>query len=110
MKRSKIMLVTAFAILAGFLFMNASADAQSLPGGDVNPTMIPKYVIPLVIPPVMNNDGAADSYDIAVRQFKQQILPGGIWNTLNGRSDAFDATQIWSYGPAADPTPSTGNT
>ncbi len=72
----------------------------------VDPTRVPKYVIPLVIPPVMNNDGAADSYDIAVRQFKQQILPGGIWNTLNGRNDKFKATTIWSYGPAADPTPS----
>jgi FtsP/CotA-like multicopper oxidase with cupredoxin domain len=53
----------------------------------------------------MNNDGVSHSYDIAVRQFKQQILPGGIWNTLNGRSDAFPATPVWSYGPAADPVP-----
>jgi FtsP/CotA-like multicopper oxidase with cupredoxin domain len=81
------------------------AFAEALPGGSLDPTTIPKYVTPLVIPPVMNNDGAADSYDIAVRQFKQQILPGGIWNTLNGRNDKFEATQIWSYGPAADPTP-----
>jgi FtsP/CotA-like multicopper oxidase with cupredoxin domain len=40
-----------------------------------------------------------------MRQFKQQILPGGIWNTVNGRSDAFPATTIWSYGPKADPAP-----
>ena len=46
---------------------------------------IPKYVTPLVIPPVMKNNGAPNNYDIAVRQFQQQILPGGIWNTLNGR-------------------------
>jgi spore coat protein A len=76
-----------------------------LAGGKVDPTTIPKYVIPLVIPPVMNNDGVANSYDIAVREFKQQILPGGIWNTLNGRSDSFRPTTVWSYGPAADPTP-----
>ena len=74
-------------------------------GGLLDPTSIPKYVIPLVIPPVMNNDGAAHSYDIAVRQFEQQILPGGIWNTLNGRNDNFKPTTVWSYGPAADPTP-----
>jgi len=55
----------------------------------LDPTSIPKYVIPLVIPPVMKDDGTADSYDIAVREFKQQILPGGIWNTLNGRADDF---------------------
>ncbi|MBE9567902.1 MAG: hypothetical protein IMF14_04335, partial [Proteobacteria bacterium] len=67
---------------------------------------IPKYVTPLVIPPVMNNAGRDDGeYDIAVRQFKQQILPGGIWDALSGRSDGFPATTIWSYGPKADPVP-----
>lgn len=66
---------------------------------------IPKFVTPLVIPPVTNNDGIANSYDISVRQFKQQILPGGIWNTLNGRQDALPATPVWSYGPAADSVP-----
>jgi spore coat protein A len=59
-----------------------------------------------VIPPVMKNDGTgANNYDIAVREFKQQILPGGIWNTLNGRNDKFNATRVWSYGPAKDPKP-----
>ena len=83
-----------------------AAFAQPLPGGSLDPLTIPKYVTPLVIPPVMKNDGAANSYDIAVRQFSQQILPGGIWNTLNGRSDAFAPTPVWSYGPAQDRTPS----
>jgi FtsP/CotA-like multicopper oxidase with cupredoxin domain len=83
----------------------SSALAQPLPGGTLDPLSIPKYVTPLVIPPVMNDDGAADSYDIAVRQLQQQILPGGIWNTLNGRSDAFAATTVWSYGPEADSAP-----
>lgn len=83
----------------------ATAQAVPLPGGTLDPLTIPKYVTPLVIPPVMNNTGAANDYDIAVRQFKQQILPGGIWNTLNGRADAFPATKVWSYGPAADLMP-----
>jgi len=74
-------------------------------GGSLDPTIIPKYVTPLVIPPVMNNAGTANDYDIAVRQFQQQILPGGIWNTLNDRADAFPPTTVWSYGPAADPVP-----
>ena len=52
--------------------------ALPVPGGTLDPTTIPKYVTPLVIPPVMKNTGTADNYDIAVRQFKQQILPGGI--------------------------------
>jgi hypothetical protein len=48
-----------------------------LPGGTLGPTTIPKYVTPLVIPPVMNYSRAANDYDIAVRHFQQQILPAG---------------------------------
>jgi FtsP/CotA-like multicopper oxidase with cupredoxin domain len=81
------------------------ARAEALPGGTLDPTTIPKYVTPLVIPPVMKDTGTADDYQIAVRQFRQQILPGGIWNTLNGRHDAFPPTTVWSYGPNADPPP-----
>jgi len=71
---------------------------------------VPKYVTPLVIPPVMKNNTAGprsgpNTYDIAVRQFRQQILPGGIWNALNGRTDAYPPTTVWSYGPKADPLP-----
>ena len=61
--------------------------------------------IPLVIPPVMNNTGTPDMYDIAVRQFQQQILPGGIWNALGLTTQTHPATTIWSYGPTADPLP-----
>jgi spore coat protein A len=67
--------------------------------------LVPKYVTPLVIPPVMDNTGTSNDYAIAVRQFRQQILPGGIWNTINGRADAYPPTTVWSYGPEADPTP-----
>ena len=67
----------------------------------LDPATIDKYYIPLVIPPVMNNTGIVDSYDIAVRQFTQQILPGGIWATLGAApTTAFPATTVWSYGPA----------
>jgi FtsP/CotA-like multicopper oxidase with cupredoxin domain len=104
MKKRESLMGIVF-IMGLLMLLNTSTFAQALPGGTVDPHSIPKYVIPLVIPPVMNNDGAADSYDIAVRQFKQQILPGGIWNTINNRNDKFKATQVWSYGPAADQTP-----
>ena len=100
--------IAAFVALTTLLLVNLGATvafAQPLPGGTVDPLSIPKYVTPLVIPPVMNDDGAVDSYDIAVREFQQQILPGGIWNTLNGRSDSFAATTVWSYGPDADAAP-----
>jgi hypothetical protein len=100
-------IATTIVVMVGLVTTSTftTAFAQPLPGGSLDPTSIPKYVTPLVIPPVMNNDGVADSYDIAVRQFQQQILPGGIWNTINGRSDMFAATTVWSYGPAADPVP-----
>jgi FtsP/CotA-like multicopper oxidase with cupredoxin domain len=104
---SDIPIASKLAGLLGSLAMLwiTTAGADPLPGGELDPTTIPKYVIPLVIPPVMHTDGAANSYDIAVRQFQQQILPGGIWNTLNGREDEFPATTVWSYGPDADPAP-----
>jgi len=45
--------------------------SNALPGGTLNPCDVEKYVIPLVIPPVMNNTGTPDMYDIAVRQFSR---------------------------------------
>ncbi len=100
----RIFALAGILILGGF----SPAVADPLPGGTLDPTTIPQYVTPLVIPPVMKDvagDNSTNDYQIAVRQFKQQILPGGIWNTLNGRSDMFPATTIWSYGPSSDPTP-----
>ncbi len=79
-------------------------QAPAFPGADtciLDPLTIPKYVTPLVIPPVMDDAGTAaggaatpNVYDISVRQFNQQILPAG-----------FPSTTVWSYGPSADPTP-----
>ena len=81
--------------------------AQAVPGGTLDPLTIPKYVTPLVIPPVMNNDrDGSNDYDIAVRQFKQQILPGGSGTPSTVALQMhFPATTVWSYGPAADPLP-----
>jgi bilirubin oxidase len=57
---------------------------------------IPKYVSQLIIPPAMpqspSPDADMDYYEIAVRQFNQQVLPEG-----------FPATTVWSYGPANYP-------
>lgn len=77
----------------------------ALPGGTLDPLAIPKYVTPLFILPVMNNNGTADNYAVSMRQFKQQILPGGIWGSLTGRLDAFPATTVQGYGPNTDPAP-----
>ena len=81
------------------------AMADPLPGNPdpalaLDPTTIPKYATPLVIPPVMkqsvkySEEDKTDKYQIAVRQFKQQILPAPL-----------GATTVWSYGPQSDPTP-----
>ena len=81
--------VLGTALLALVVLSGSPSFSAPVPGGTLNPLTIPKYVTPLVIPPVMNNSGTANNYDIAVRQFKQQILPGGIWNSINGRADTF---------------------
>jgi bilirubin oxidase len=74
-----------------------SAWAQ-IPGGSLDPTLITKYQMPLVIPPAMPKTlrrgipRNIDYYEIAVRQFQQQILPSDM-----------PATTVWSYGSANHP-------
>ncbi len=79
--------VAAIAIAMGALA--PSAFAAPLPGGSLNPLTIPKYVQPLVVPPAMPpaSPETPNTYDIAVRQFQQQVLPPG-----------FPTTKVWGYG------------
>jgi FtsP/CotA-like multicopper oxidase with cupredoxin domain len=51
------------------------------------------------------NNSKQNPYEIAVREFYQQILPGGLWKDLGLTDQTFPATKVWSYGPDADPTP-----
>jgi spore coat protein A len=77
------------------LRFGGTAWAQPIPGGgSLLPKDIPKYVTPLVIPPEMprTSRGRVDYYEIAVRQFEQQILPAGL-----------PATTVWSYGSVNHP-------
>src|SRR5690349_14919510 len=72
----------------------ATPASGLLPGGTLDPTTVDKYVTSLVIPPVMppltgRANGSIDRYAIAVRQFRQQILP-----------PAMPATTVWGYGSA----------
>ena len=72
----------------------------ALPGGTLDPALISKYQAPLVIPPAMPptatltgpTNGPIDYYEIAVRQFQQQILPPGL-----------PVTTVWSYGSVDSP-------
>jgi FtsP/CotA-like multicopper oxidase with cupredoxin domain len=104
-------IVVASAVLVTPLIASAAClpgEVPAFPGADVcilDPLSINKYELPLVIPPVMNNSASANTYDIAVRQFKQQILPGGIWKALGLTLQDLPATTVWSYGPAGDTVP-----
>jgi len=70
------------------------AQAQ-IPGGTLDPVSVPKYMTPMLIPPVMPKSGKIkqqmgkkiDYYEISMKQFPQQILPAG-----------FPATTLWGYG------------
>jgi len=76
------------------------ANAQ-IPGGTLDPLDVPKYVTPLLIPPVMPTAGRivqkggknVDYYEISVRQFQQQILPPRDIN-----NNPLGATTVWGYG------------
>lgn len=69
--------------------------------GILDPLLIPKFVEPLVIPPAMPKAGQytnragknGDYYEIAVRQFKQRILPF-----------PYGLTTVWSYGSVKHPS------
>jgi FtsP/CotA-like multicopper oxidase with cupredoxin domain len=65
-----------------------------IPVGTLDPTTISKYAMPLVIPPAMprTSGGQVDYYEIAVRQFTQQILPTDM-----------PTTTVWSYGSVNHP-------
>jgi FtsP/CotA-like multicopper oxidase with cupredoxin domain len=71
------------------------AIAQAIPGGTLDPGTVPKFVTPLLVPPVMPRAGTvpnrggrdADYYEISMRQLSQQILPAG-----------FGPTTVWGYG------------
>ncbi|RJR36124.1 MAG: bilirubin oxidase [Deltaproteobacteria bacterium] len=94
-KSSMLTLLAALAVLTAGLA--AGAQAAALPGGSLDPTAIPKYAEPLTIPPVMPKSTAPkrgiDYYEIAVRQFQQQVLPTG-----------FPTTKVWGYGSRTAPT------
>ena len=86
-------------VLAGCTLINLpGAMAQAVPGGTLDPTTIPKYVTPLVIPPVLYDDGGTPAlpqdppFEVALRQINQQVLPAG-----------FPATPLWAYGDPANP-------
>jgi FtsP/CotA-like multicopper oxidase with cupredoxin domain len=72
-----------------------------VPGGSLDPTSIPKYETPMLIPPVMPRAGTIkrrgvpiDYYEISMRQITEQILPPG-------PPDHLPETTVWGYGGIA---------
>ena len=94
MKPQRITHVISKVIFGSLIFFQADLYAAPVPGGSLDPTTIPKYVSPLVIPPEMPGSisDSTVNYQIAVREFKQQILPPG-----------FKMTKVWSYGSIDQP-------
>ena len=86
---------------AGGFYLSSSFGSGArllaeVPGGSLSPKVIPKFVEPLVIPPAMPltwSDTTTDYFRIAVRQFRQQILPAPM-----------PRTTVWGYGSVDFPT------
>jgi spore coat protein A len=90
-------LVGAAGLMLPWKFTATKAIAQ-IPGGTLDPLSVPKYVAPMLIPPVMPTAGKikltggknADYYEISMKQLHQQILP-----------PTSPATTVWGYGAIA---------
>jgi spore coat protein A len=83
--------------VGGRLFTVPAAGAQ-VADETLDPGGVPKFVTPLLVPPVMPRAGMitmpggkpADYYEISMRQVSQQVLPAG-----------YPTTTVWGYGAVA---------
>lgn len=82
-------------VLYAYLPSGTKVALAAISGGSLDPTSVPKYLTPMLIPPVMpraatiNLRGGkpADYYEISMKQLQQQILPAGS-----------PKTTVWGYG------------
>ncbi len=110
MRERKLQKIGVAGVIALALFITWALPEASgqIAGGTLDPTLVTKYASPLVKPPVVVRSGKiknkgmknAEYYEIAVRQFQQQILPA---------IDGVPPTTVWSYGPADAPAPTLAN-
>jgi len=91
LKISAAMSAALYASTHGRFLPRAFAQ---IPGGSLDPSLVDKYMTPLLIPPVMPKAATIkqkgrpiDYYEISMRQFAEQILPAGL-----------PATTVWGYG------------
>ena len=115
-KKTSLRNAVGIAVVAGLaigLLPASNAQAQACDpaaapaGGTLDPLSIPKYVTPLVIPPVMNNDRAAERLRHRGAPVPAADPAGRASGTRSTAATglAFPPTTVWSYGPAADPLP-----
>ncbi len=82
-------------VLYAYLPSGTKVALAAIPGGNLDPASVPKYLTPMLIPPVMPRAATitqrggkpVDYYEISMRQFTQQILPPGS-----------PKTTVWGYG------------
>jgi FtsP/CotA-like multicopper oxidase with cupredoxin domain len=88
-------IVASLLSSAGLVLQTRCRRAPAtIPGGTLAPGDVAKYVLPLVKPPAMPGKFSKDKdeYQIAVRQFTQQVL-----------SSPHPETTVWSYGSINHP-------
>src|SRR4029453_14478267 len=82
-------------VLYTYLPGGTKVALAQIPGGTLDPPWVPKCPPPLLTPPVMPRAGTitmpggkpADTYEISMQQFSQQILPSPL-----------PTTTVWGYG------------
>ena len=82
---------SSYSESTGGVPLDIRGPGSNTPQQILDPATIPKFQNDLVIPPAMPSSGD-NYYEIAVRQFRQQILPAG-----------YPSTTVWSYGSANHP-------
>ena len=98
LKLSGAGVLSLYAATHGKFALRAQA---AIPGGTLDPLIVPKFVTPLLIPPVMpraailhqKGSKPIDYYEISMKQIEEQILP-----TLDINGNPLGKTTVWGYG------------
>ncbi len=107
LKNKLAIVLVASMLLSMFAILNPNtANAQIVDQPTLDPSLIPKYVNQLVIPPVYVPTYSYDcktrqwtqQYKIDMTQFTEQILPT---TDANGNPTGFGQTTVWGYGGIA---------
>ena len=99
----------SLAVLALVLaFTSAPAGAAPLPGGSLDPTTIPKYQEPLVIPPAMprtRRDRRPRESRSTTTRSPSSSSSSTSCPRRGRKANGIDPTTVWSYASLLDPRP-----